>query len=93
MNQILTVTEWKPRNKPVDIDYSVEELTAAFNRVANKKDWKNAINRIVDINNDAERALINKAVIFFTGCCCDFIDLPNGKTRVIAAGYRATIKC
>lgn len=87
---MLTVTEWQPRTV-VRREYTSEELNKAFNRVANSKNWKNRINRVVEIKDDEERDLISEAIIHFTGSCPDFIEQSNGKVRVVANGYYATI--
>jgi hypothetical protein len=71
------------------------ELSAAFDKVANKANWKNAINAVVDVN-DFEMAMIAKAVTFFTGSVAKFkprigAPLPKCRYRVTAAGYYKTI--
>jgi chromosome condensin MukBEF MukE localization factor len=72
-------------------EYTQEQLQAAFNKVANSKNWKNRINRIVTVADDSERDLIARAVIHFTGSVADFIELGDNKYRVIADGYYAAI--
>lgn len=92
MNEmILTVNEWQPRKESRSREFSDIELKDAFSRVANKKDWKGRIDRVIAIKDDGERALISDAVIFFTGSQCDFVDQGNGKVRVTAKGYRSAI--
>lgn len=78
-----SITEFKPRNQEIK-QYTDEDLGAAFDSVKNSKNWKNPINRL--ISNDADRELIARAIIYFTGSRPEFIE-QNGKTRVIASGY------
>jgi hypothetical protein len=84
-----SVTEFIPRAKyPVATQ---EQLDAAFKRVQNTKNWKNRINRIVTVADDADRDVIAQAVIHFTGSVADFVEVGPNKYRVIAAGYYAAI--
>jgi hypothetical protein len=74
-------------------DVTRGELWAAFNAVANKTHWKNPIDAVVDLN-DAEREMLRKAVIFFTGSVPSFkprkgSNLPRCRYRVRATGYYA----
>ena len=86
-----TITEFQPRAKVQAQQYTQEQLSAAFDRVANSKNWKNRINSVITIADDAERQLIAKAVIHFTGSVADFVEQGNNKYRVIADGYYASI--
>lgn len=86
-----TITEFQPRAKVAAKEYTQDELRAAFDRVACTKNWKNRINRIVTIADAAERDLISKAIIHFTGSVPEFVEQPSGKVRVIADGYYAAI--
>ena len=47
------------------------------------------INRLVAA--DADLEAITEAVIYFTGCLIDIEHQPNGKIRVMAAGYYSQI--
>jgi hypothetical protein len=69
--------------------YSQEQLKEAFNKVSNKKNWKNRINSTISSKENLD--LIAEAIIHFTGSCPLFINKPNGKIRVTAAGYYLTI--
>lgn len=68
------------------------ELTAAFNRVAPRTNWKRAIDTTIPLE-PLDREVVREAVIFFTGSvpkfeyagCCG-----NLTCRVTAAGYYAT---
>ena len=71
------------------------QLSEAFDRVADKANWKNKIDAVVDLN-DQEMAMISEAVVFFTGSVAKFAPrngaaLPKCRYRVTAAGYYATI--
>jgi hypothetical protein len=77
------------------------ELLAAFNRVADRTNWKNSINAVITISTLDEKNLIREAVIFFTGSVPAFIPvrvkLLEGEReglplyRVQAVGYYAAI--
>lgn len=78
-------------------DYSVKcfggatrmqsELTAAFNLVADKANWKNPVDALID---PAQREIVSDAVVHFTGSVPTFS--PAGdKLRVKADGYYLTI--
>lgn len=70
--------------------YSQEQLKEAFEKVQDKKDWKNPIKAFIDKTEDM--VLIQQAVIHFTGTVADFTKInqgPNkGKVLVRAEGYR-----
>jgi len=87
MLQLIPTRTLVPVQRP---EYTDEQLDAAFKRVANSKNWKNRINRIV-VADDAERDLIARAVIHYTGSVADFIEVGPNKYRVIANGYYAAI--
>lgn len=75
------------RKKPTQ-----EEMRAAFERVANRLNWKKPINRLLTVKNDAELDLIYDAVIHYTGSVPEFY--PTGKSRqyrCVAAGYYLTV--
>jgi hypothetical protein len=68
-------------------EYTQQELSAAFQKVQDRKNWKNRVN-----------AVITQAVIHFTGSVPSFteVDTPwrkDGKQRyhVTAVGYYAAI--
>ena len=67
--------------------YTRDELTAAFNKVENPKDWRAPINKTIEAD-DGLLDVICEAVIFFTGTVPEFKLLKNGKYRVTAIGYR-----
>jgi hypothetical protein len=64
-------------------------LTAAFNLVANRKNWKMPVNKTVAAT--ANREEISEAVVYFTGSVPSFEPLPNGRVRVRARGYYSAI--
>jgi hypothetical protein len=77
-------------------DVTRADLSAAFNRVASKENWKMPIDAVVDIENDYAKELIERAVIFLTGSVPTFepiagATLPACRYRVKAAGYYAAI--
>lgn len=77
-------------------DVTRGELSAAFDRVANRDNWKDRIDVVVDVANDVELATIREAVVFFTGSVPTFeprpgAGLPGCRYRVRAAGYYAAV--
>lgn len=71
--------------------YTVDELRATFDLVADKKHWKNPIKTKPLELTDTQIELINEAVIFFTGSVPHFEYHQNGKVSVTARGYFLTI--
>lgn len=69
--------------------YTQEQLSQAFALVKNQENWKYPVDATVPA--DADTALIGDAVIYFTGSNPEFIKLPGGKMRVVAAGYYACV--
>lgn len=71
------------------------ELSAQFDRVKNAEHWKNHIDAQVDVANDAEIDLIERAVVFFTGSVPHVVEVRAAggmrTIRVRAAGYFRTI--
>lgn len=65
------------------------ELSAAFNLVAPKDNWKMPVDALLERGYDEK--LICDAVIHFTGSVPTFIKARSGRARVQAAGYYATI--
>jgi hypothetical protein len=88
---MLIIKEYKPRNT-VRREYTQQELSAAFQRVQNRKNWKNRVNAVITIENDEEMRLITQAVIHFTGSVPSFVEV-DGKQRhrVTADGYYEAI--
>jgi hypothetical protein len=70
--------------------YSRAELTAAFNRVANLRNWKMPIDTIIP-GDDAD--VVEQAIIFFTGSVPQFRPHPDNSLYLIvkADGYYAVI--
>lgn len=72
------------------------ELSIAFDAVVNKSNWKNPIDKIVDLD-PWTKALVSEAVIFYTGSVPSFEAITGttswnvGKYRVKAAGYYSAI--
>lgn len=76
-------------------DVTRGELSTAFDRIADRSNWKNPIDRVLDLN-DAELFAIIEAVRFFAGCVPTFTIVPGGKLpkcryRVRAVGYYAAV--
>ena len=71
------------------------QLSKAFDKVANKANWKFPVDATVTIKTHYEMALIQEAVVFFTGSVAKFtaVELLGSKCKyqVKAAGYYATI--
>lgn len=72
------------------------ELSAAFNAVVTKDNWKFPIDKIVDL--DAyTKAMVAEAIVFYTGSVATFTAISGtttggmGKYRVTAVGYYAAI--
>lgn len=80
----------KPRPR---VEYTQEQLEAAFDEVKNARHWKNPISRYIKKPDDAKRDLLTSAVIHFTGSVPEFYPHPtkSGYVRISAAGYYATI--
>lgn len=85
-----------------DFTFTRGEITDAFNLVADKANWKNPINAVVEFRSARERIALHRAVEFFTGSrptltFMKFVPNDSGtgsdtvKYRVTAAGYYAAI--
>jgi len=70
--------------------YTQEQLSQAFDKVKDAKDWKSEIKAVIEKTEDM--VLIQEAIIHFTGTIANFTKLrkgPNkGKILVTAEGYR-----
>lgn len=72
------------------------DLSRAFNSVADKSNWKNPINIVVDLD-DHTKQLVAEAVTFYTGSVATFARLTGTTTggvaryRVQAVGYYEAI--
>lgn len=66
------------------------QLSAAFDRVRNTKHWKYPVNTIITAELD-EIAMIEEAIVFFTGSAPHSTKLENGQWSIRAAGYFAAI--
>lgn len=94
---MLIIKEYKPRNI-VRREYTQQELSAAFQRVQNRRNWKKPVDAVIIIENDEEMRLITQAVIHFTGSVPSFVEVDtpwrtDGKQRyrVTADGYYEAI--
>lgn len=68
------------------------EFKTAFDRVANKKNWKFAIDKKIEVANDFELNIIAQAVVFFTGSVPQIcVTSKPGVYHVYADGYYACI--
>lgn len=76
----------------VYMGYTRGQLAAAFDRVKDDTHWKNPINKVVEVLDEAEMALIDAAVVFYAGCGVTFTGTPEANVyRVRAPGYFMTI--
>ena len=66
------------------------DLSAAFDRVADKGNWKLAIDALVTVADPRELLLIARAVPFFAGCEAEITAEGRGH-RVRAVGYYAAV--
>ena len=64
--------------------YLISELREAFQKVQDKKHWKNPINNVCRTE---DKAKVAGAIAFFTGSIAEFEDLSNGWSAVRAEGY------
>lgn len=68
-------------------EMSKAELSIAFDRVCDQKDWKLPINKTIDEPNEVEEIVLREAVIFFTGSVPTFTIISRGRVNVRALGY------
>ena len=79
------------KTKPVYKDFTHPVLSTAFDSVANKDNWKLAIDHTFGRElSEFERRAIEAAVVFFTGSVAT-VAYSGGKTRVRAKGYYEAI--
>jgi hypothetical protein len=64
--------------------YTREQLVQAFEKVQDKKHWKNPINSFCK---EEEKEITNEAIIYFTGTEAEFGKPINGVVSVTALGY------
>lgn len=63
-------------------------LNAAFDKVADKANWKLPVEAVIDAG---ELELIADAVVHFTGSELSSVTESEGKLRVFAKGYYAAV--
>lgn len=69
--------------------YKIKDLAEAFESVRNPGNWKTAITTIID---DKDRAIIDKALIFYTGAGIQKeVPAGDGRLAIWSPGYYATI--
>jgi hypothetical protein len=71
-------------DEPIFHDYSRRQLTEAFALVKDRANWKMGIDAVVPP--DTDLALVDAAVIFFTGGPIESVRTPDG-FRVTSEGY------
>jgi hypothetical protein len=74
-------------------DVTRGELWTLHQSVESSEGWKMPINAIIDDLSDRDLALLDYAIIFFSGCSAEFYSVegqPN-KTQVIADGYYRSV--
>lgn len=69
----------------VPVKFTRDELCVAFEKVQDKKHWKNPIDTYCDVS---DITILTEAIPYFTGTVAEF-GTPNkyGKVRVKALGY------
>lgn len=65
--------------------FTLEQLDAAFLKVRTEGDWRAPIDAIID---EADRAVVEAAVVYFTATEAMFTSAGEGKLHVMAVGYR-----
>lgn len=71
-------------------DVTRRELSAAFDWVADRSNWKNPIDCTVALT-DRQAALVAEAVVFFAGCRPTIKRIDETIVRVQAVGYYAAV--
>ena len=72
-----------PDNKPIFAGFSRNQLAEAFEKVQDKKHWKNPIDAIIQ---KEDISIVNAAIDFFAGGGAVF-SIHHKGTRVTAPGY------
>lgn len=80
---------WEYQGQPV----TRGELWKLHKLVESEEGWKMPIDAIIDDLSDRDLALLDHAIIFFSGCCAEFYSVKGqpDKTHVVAAGYYNSI--
>lgn len=71
--------------------YDVAQLKTAFQRVANKDDWKEPVDCDLLVADESDRDLLRRAVMMWAGSEPTFTHLGGQLYRVTAPGYREVI--
>lgn len=71
-------------DEPIHFGYSRNQLKEAFDRVANRDNWKSPIDNIVAL---ADVQVTMAAISFYTGSLPAVTLLPDGLCAVQAIGY------
>jgi len=75
--------------KKMGYKFNYAQLEAAFSAVANKENWKYAIDAEIEAS---EKEVTREAVIHFAGCVPAFAEIAGTtKVRVTAVGYYAAV--
>ena len=74
-------------------DVTRGELWELHKRVESSEGWKMPIDAIIDDLSDRDLALLDYAIVFFSGCSAEFYSVEGQptKTRVIADGYYRSV--
>lgn len=67
-----------------DLPFSTWEYRCAFEIVADKSDWKQPISATI---HEADRAIVERAIVNATASRASFADAGNGMLHVAADGY------
>lgn len=74
-------------------DITRGELWKLHKSVESPEGWKMPIDAIIDDLSDRDLALLDYAIVFFSGCSAEFYSVEGqpDKTRVIADGYYRSV--
>lgn len=82
-------------SKPVDGEFTREQLDRAFKLVRPERHWKDPIRRIIPAEAAMEHGVtyraIRYAIQFYTGSVAEVTPLPDGRAHVQAIGYYAAV--
>lgn len=67
------------------MNYTPEQLSAAFDKVRNSIHWKDPIHKVIDFK---DKEIVSVAISYFTATEAKFVDIGYGKLIVKADGYR-----
>jgi len=80
----LTSEEWANKIIHPTLPYTNWEYHCALSLVTNKKNWKRTISSDIA---QADKVIVERAIMNATGSSSVFTEQPNGRLKVIADGY------